>query len=324
MMEIKREKFRNFREIVNFPIDVFVCCASFEDRSKAISERIGKSQIRTALVCKNQDFSHVVDDNFDALIDHFGLKAQPVVLDTTAPIMTADNLRHSIEKEVDGGASKFLIDITTFTHEEILVLLKIIPLVVPNGGDVVFCYNPAQSYPGASKDEKGWLSKGIGGIRSVLGYSGLYQPERKSHLIVLVGMESERAEKLIDAYEPSIVSLGKGLQESSISDTLHDVNNFYFKKLKSKYQHLDKFEFSCTNPLDAKDAILNQVRLFPDHNVVVAPMNNKISTAGAALAAMEMQQLQLCYAHANEYNVERYSTPSDEYIAFRLPDLWGV
>ncbi len=323
-MDVNREKIQDLQEGVNLPVDVFVCSASFEDRCRTIPGRIEKSQTKTALVCRNQDLIHVVGDNYTAIMDHFGGNGQAVELNTADPLIGADSLMSSIEKEVNSGANKFLIDITTFTHEAMLILLKIISLVVPKEADVVFCYNPALSYPGASQDEKGWLSKGIGEIRSVLGYSGLYQPERKSHLIVLVGMEGERAEKLIDAYEPNIVSLGKGLQESSISDTLHDVNNFYFKKLKSKYQNLNKFEFSCTNPLDAKDAILSQAELFPDHNVVVAPMNNKISTAGAALASMEMPQLQLCYAHANEYNVDKYSIPSEEYIAFRLPNLWGI
>jgi hypothetical protein len=47
-------------------------------------------------------------------------------------------------------------------------------------------------------------------------------------------------------------------------------------------------------------------------------MNTKISTVGAALAAIKQESIQLCYAQANIYNVERYSAVSDEVFIFEL------
>jgi hypothetical protein len=46
-------------------------------------------------------------------------------------------------------------------------------------------------------------------------------------------------------------------------------------------------------------------------------MNTKLSTSGAALAALEADEIQLCYASARHYNIEGYSRPSQECIIFQ-------
>lgn len=53
-------------------------------------------------------------------------------------------------------------------------------------------------------------------------------------------------------------------------------------------------------------------------NLVVAPMNSKISTLGAALAARVNPDIQLCYAPAVTYNFENYSKPCDCAISFTI------
>jgi hypothetical protein len=40
-------------------------------------------------------------------------------------------------------------------------------------------------------------------------------------------------------------------------------------------------------------------------------MNTKISTIGSALAALEEEAIQLCYAQPLQYNYKSYSTPGN-------------
>ena len=54
------------------------------------------------------------------------------------------------------------------------------------------------------------------------------------------------------------------------------------------------------------------------HNALIAPMNTKISTVGAALLAMEDDTIQLCYATAHQYNEKGYSTPGQECYYFNV------
>ena len=72
-----------------------------------------------------------------------------------------------------------------------------------------------------------------------------------------------------------------------------------------------RFEFSTADPVTARDDILRQCKKFAPYNVLVAPMNTKLSTIGAGLAAVWHPQIQLTYALPITYNLKGYSVPSD-------------
>ncbi len=52
------------------------------------------------------------------------------------------------------------------------------------------------------------------------------------------------------------------------------------------------------------DALKHECERFKDYNIVIAPMNKKISTIGAALLPLENTDIQLCYVPARYYNTE--------------------
>ena len=79
-----------------------------------------------------------------------------------------------------------------------------------------------------------------------------------------------------------------------------------------------EFEFSCIDPLLAKKQLLEHVSQYTEFNVVVCPLNTKLSTVGAALAAIENQKIQLCYSQPLEYNVDGYATPGEDATIIRL------
>jgi hypothetical protein len=310
----------NLREQVH-PADVFVCCASFESRSQSVPAQLERVAFTRVLICANENFPHVIKQGAKQLQHRFGSVARLVSLNTNDPLRTADSLREAIDDALKANLNRFLVDITTFTHESLLILLRIFQLRAITS--IEFLYAAAKAYSVGDADEQKWLTKGIGEVRSVLGYPGRALPSQKLHFIIMAGFEAERAERLLQEYEPSQISLGLGDPEYSISPDHYKANKLFHQKLLEKYANVLQFTFSCSDPEATRDALRTQALRLPKHNILVAPLNTKISTLGAALLALEDDAIQLCYATAHQYNEARYSTPDDYcyYFATALPAL---
>jgi hypothetical protein len=315
-------KLRDLAE-VNQHFDVLICSASYEERCKSIADAVADQNIGTRLVCFNQKSSSAVTSNAKYLTERLGANTQEVLLDKTSPLISADNLQRALSRaEGDDSDHSYLIDITTFTHEALLILLRLLQSRVKRN-QVVLAYAVADEYSVGLPPSQKWLSKGITDIRSVLGYPGDSRPSRKSHLIILVGYESDRAERLIDEFQPHVISLGFGKEGTATAQQHEQVNRLAFAQLAEKVSKYNEFEFSCVDISAVESAIIFQASLFPDCNVIVAPMNTKLSTAGVAGAAFRNDQIQLCYASASQYNIEGYSRPGDECILATLPpEYW--
>lgn len=314
---------------LELPLDVFICSASFEDRCKSAAEKIDPSRVTRVLVCEYQDFESVATEAANAawLRSRFANKVRRVILSTNKPLLTADNLSNALDDLPKAQCLNMMIDISTFTHEALLILLK---LLRQSGlsAKIKFVYTGAREYSIGLQGNEKWLSKGIDDVRSVLGYPGELAPSKKLHLIILAGFESERAEKLIEAYEPAVVSLGLGEREASISEDHHDLNSVFHQRvvdfctsISARSAGIRNFEFSCIDPIEAKVAIERQIAEYPGYNVIIAPLNTKISTVGAALAALERPSIQLCYSHPLQYNISGYSSPDENCRLFDLPDF---
>jgi hypothetical protein len=116
--------------------------------------------------------------------------------------------------------------------------------------------------------------------------------------------------------EPSSLTLGIGSEPTNQSHT--STNQHKFDRLKTLFPDAEKFNFSARNPYKARDDILSVIDQFPNQNIIIAPMNTKISTLGAALAVSQRQHIQICYAPARVYNVENYSLAADHCYLFQL------
>ena len=168
-----------------------------------------------------------------------------------------------------------------------------------------------------------WLSEGIAEIRSVLGFSGDLAIRGGLKLVVLAGFEWDRARRLIDAYDPSMLAIGLGRRADAIEEIHYEKNEYFVEKLMHHYPDAIQFEFSCNDAVATAEIIAKQCRdmsLTP----VVAPLNTKISTVGAALAAITDPRIQLCYAQAAVYNCASYSIPSEYFRVFSISLLAGV
>ncbi len=291
--------------------DVFICCASYESRSTSVATSLPSDLFRKVLICANKEFKQEIHENEERLLAHFGVKAEQVVLSHDDPFMGLDTIRTALVAANLGGSANVVVDMTTFTHEGLLILIRVLTVALRPGQKLLFVYTPASEYAVGLPSDQKWLSRGLKEIRSVLGFPGAMLPGRPLHLIVLVGFEVERARLLIDSLEPDAISLGVGCDSTDGANRHLPKNIESLNQISIHYPAFHHFSFSSINPYEAEASLVAQVALLPEMNAVVAPMNTKMSTVGAALLALKNRRVQLCYAPALTYNTPAYSSPAD-------------
>lgn len=299
-------------------IDLFICAASFESRTLSIVSALDPQIVNKVLVFIDPDLSGDFGaDAVKSISVRFGDKVETVNFNLSNPLDVADRIVRAISSATKAGG-EVVIDITTFTQEALLIMLRVLQISAHSVKGITGVYTGAAEYAVGLDAEDKWLTKGVLEIRSVLGFAGESKPTQKQHLIVLAGYEVERAEKTIDAYEPALLSIGLGDPNESISGKLFDVNKWFHGKLTERYREVKQFLFSCEDSIHTKEAILRHVQAYPGYNVQIAPMNTKISTVGVALAAMEDTAIQVCYAVPAEYNRDGYTSPGDTAYVFKI------
>ena len=302
-------------------IDLFICSSSFEERCFAVANQLSLQSmpVKKALICFNSNEYDEIIKNSVKLCKLFGKKATALELNSDAPLQNGVKLNDTLEALL--GKKKMpniLLDTTTFTHETLLVIVRLLYFKKELFKNLYIVYVGAEDYSINVDDINGkWLSMGISEIRSVLGYPGTLSPARGFHLIILFGFEIERTKKLIDDYQFDKVSIGFG-DSQPITENHRKLNYLRHKDLLEQYPYAEAFDVSLTDPLLAKNQILKQVQKYNSFNSVLAPMNNKLSTVGSALAAIEDSKIQLIYAKPISYNTSGYSIAKDECYLYSI------
>ena len=297
-------------------ISLLICSASFEERASSVIKSIKRTNIKKRLLIFNEDEKH----NFEDCVNFYKKKKFELMnVKFKNPVDIIEKYNEYFSSIFIKNLDNILLDITTFTHEGLLITLKYLKLYKQYFNNLYIVYVCAKEYSTNEKDiTKKWLSKGIKRINSVLGYPGNINPSRKNHLVILFGFEEERTFKLIQELDFDTISLGFGSPDDSIHYEHAKINQEKHETLFRIIPNADKFCFSLRDPLIAKKHIIEHIAKYPNYNTVIAPMNNKLSTVGAALVAFEHPEIQLCYAKPNEYNIEGYSSPSDECYLIKL------
>lgn len=269
-----------------------------------------------ALVCRYQDNMQQSEVNYNKLLDTLNGKATSVPLKRESPLSIYDTLYDVI---LERRPKSILLDISTFTRETILITLMLFKQDAFRGINVTLSYVPADIYSACKEVSVNeiWLSKGVSEIRTVLGYSGSYTSLKKTLLIVLVGFEKERAEILINSFEADKLYLGCVPPQESHSEELSAINKENFDRLVNIVGECNTFEFSCRYLQQTYEVLKEIIEDNKEnYNIIISPMNNKLSTLAVANVAFEYPEVQVCYASTNQYNTEAYSLPADIVILF--------
>lgn len=304
-------------ELTRNNIDYFISSASFEDRCLGLASLLADFNFEKVLIFGTIDFDKKIEENRSIIVSLFKNSAEvlPVDLTINNPVLSFVSMIKACEKLFEGAAKTLLFDITTFTHESLLMLFRLLLVRKRPEDKILISYVGAKNYSCnvPNNDEK-WLTKGVKELRSIIGYPGYSDPSKKNHLIILFGFEKERTMKLIEEFDFEMVSLAFGSKGDSIGLNNQEINENRHNEILKLYSNAKKFDVSLTDPHLVKRTILDYVSQYNDYNIVIAPMNNKISTIGVGLAAIENKDIQLFYMQANIYNIEAYSEIGDEYF----------
>lgn len=298
--------------------DYFVCSASFEARCLTTASALrGYSANFKSLIFYSSDSPRVTENRKELKAILGG--GNEVALSIDSPATSAACIADALNELIADKPGVLLLDATTFTHEQTLIVIRYLAQLhrsKPAVLKLAVAYNGAAKYGiDATNEESLWLSRGVREIRPVIGFSGRFRTGLTTQLILLVGYENERARALIEHVEPGILAMCRGRKDGSVSEELADTNAFFEKKLSKFVEEISytfsdviRSEMTVIDPVAASSEIL-KIAKTDACNVIVCPMNTKISTLGAALAALSDSRIQLMYAEPIEYNEIGYSVP---------------
>lgn len=292
-------------------IDCMLVCASYEDRCLSVSENFESSRVSSLCLLyfgKYQSSSRVHMEKYK---EKFNVRFYE--MDISRPTTTADALIDyftTILEAVDHP--NVVVDISTFTRESLLITMRYLQVNKEKLGGVYIFYRVAEA--------SSQLSEEVVQIRSVLGYMGDFISDRPLHLILLSGFEYERAKEIIDNLEPDFISIGYGDKGRSLSSTSYERNKELTDKLLGYYppELVKVFCHSLKDPNEVRRELKEIIDSRSDCNVVLAPLNNKLSTVGAGLAAIDNPSVQICYAEVGGYNEAAYSNCKDDCFIYKL------
>lgn len=301
-------------------IDHLIVSASYEERAYSIWQSI-RGMIRgKKFVFHNENHAVYLKQNLQRFCESDPM-IRPVALNSDEPHTTFESILQVIEDIRDGGKCRLAVDLTGLTRESLAILLYIAKNRLAAGSKVFAFYHRASSYGRTA--QKGWLSQGVREVRSILGYAGKMGLSADTHLMMIAGFETERAQEIIDTIEPSRLSLGTlggtNLPAEVNNPHNHPLNDF-IARVRMSYANtiFDEFQFSTSDPVFTRDQILAKAK-GSNSNLVLSCLNSKPAMVGACLAAMANPVIQLVYAQPLYYNTTSYSEASGNILYFEVP-----
>ena len=300
------------KAVVQDNYHIFICSSSFEDRCLSLPKRINKYCFEKVVVIENKNGSDRIKKKTEELKSMFH-DADIWSIDFGNPIVLLDRITNEIAIGLGRKRLRVLVDVSTFSHEILIMVLD--SLYKKKNIEKIDCiYLNAEDYcPNVNVKQK-WLSKGSQEIHTVFGFPGNLSPSKKDRIIMIVGYEYERAIEIIRSYEPNYITLVYGEPSDSTTIKNKEANQFYTELIREMMfdfpeTSIETKSISCNDPDTASVQLGEIISTHPDDNCIIVPMNNKLSTIGVLKAAMNNENIQICYAPALIYNEANYSIP---------------
>ena len=135
-------------------LDAFVCSSSFEDRCLTVPKMLPSDWATRLpiLIATNADYIPEAQENERNLLAMYTNPTR-CALNPSDPVETTDALMHGLKGLCEGaGNSRRLgIDVTTFTRESLLILLRCLVEFRYSIGSLIGFYNRAASYEGTKR-----------------------------------------------------------------------------------------------------------------------------------------------------------------------------
>ena len=320
MITMRKVNLSRLNSTLEKEYDLFICSSSFEERCLSVAEKIKRKSIKKFIILENANGSETIHLNTKKLEKIFPQNQKTIKINFMDPIGIADSLSDVISKGFCGRKISVLLDVTAFTHEVLMICLKILKLK-RNVASVTCVYTNAADYCPGMEWEKKWLSRGSGELHTVLGYSGLLFPSQKDRLIVIVGYEHRRAIDVISLYEPNELTIVYGSPDNVTTEKNREANQCYAEFVEAmsfQYDNIERVNIPCDNPDKTCDILSQLYESHQDENLIIIPMNNKLSTIGVVKSLLDNEDVQACYSPAIIYNENNYSIPGNNCYIYKF------
>ena len=304
----------------------FICTTSFEERCLSIAKNLSvdamnNSYIMCGTTKEAEDLRIKHLEDLRRILDN---KSKEISFSMRNSVSIVEAVVKIVRDLVNNREKNILVDISTFTHEMLLILMKAFYEKKGCFDSIFFVYNGARQYSVGDSPDAIWLSKGCKDIRNVYGYPGSPRITQKNHLIVLSGFEIERATKMIEEISPDYLTLGNGCEPTE--DEHNEAMNYFKGKLEEWRKtfsavQTDSFDFSCRDVYKTANCIREIIKKSGDRNYILVPLNTKLSTISVGLVALTNPSIQVHYSIPALYNYYAYSEPSNN---FSMVDMLGL
>lgn len=293
-----------------------VSCLSFEERSLVVPKLLAGIRLQRWLCIVNEDIETDITEAREraaALAAAAGISIEFLNASKRDPVVLADSMAHAAT--IVANDLTWIADITTMTHEMLFVIVAAADEIVEPWKNFELVYNVAAQYSGNDETHSKWISRGIREVRSVIGYPGSWSPGEPTTLLALPGFDTERMRRLVEDVEPDRLVVGIACPSGNRHPWSAEKNRLIAQRLLSTRDG-HTFDYPALDPLAAIDAVVAQGRDLSG-NVLLAPLNSKISSVAIAALARRRSDWQVCYAPALVYNPD-YATPSDTFVTCSL------
>lgn len=303
---IIKEVSNKIRTIENNRDDIFIVCASFEERTTAAVDRLDENfRVENSFVFKydEKNRTNLREINFEKLLKilkRCSESISPIICNHHSPLDGINKLQELCKiKGLVLKNKNITVDITTFTKQYLLVLLKFIGS--QNLKSVRLIYTEPEDY--ATKWKRP-LSHGLIDIVSVPTYGGHLYIEKESLLVLLLGYEGDRSYAIWEKLAPhkTVILIGKPSFKDSWEGRVEELNKKLISKLpKDSIKYIPTLDpFTVGKSLDE---FIDQFK--QKFNIAISPLGPKPQVIGCYLSVRKYPDVQVIYA-IPKFHDEKY------------------
>jgi hypothetical protein len=276
-------------------VEVVVAVAGWEERFlKGLEHDIAAHQPETVILLIFEEYVELTRKNRDALTDQLtnkGITIEEATL-RREPKEVWNTLRLTFSDARIAGKN-ILLDVSTMPREVIWWSLKFLQAIECN---VDFVYHRPGSY---SPD---WLTRDTGEPRLVYQCSGISRLGQPTGLLLLSGFDLDRARRMIQYFEPSLILLGiqTGHQFDNQVKNIDPSKSLGARTSLAKTFDVDAFgpDWGFQSTLDAVHPHLKS------HNIIAASLGPKVSALSLFRLHSNYPEIALSYAPSRQFNPE--------------------
>jgi hypothetical protein len=315
-------KIDDIRPISSKSDDLFITCASFEERCLGSAQRLVDYCSRSIVVYKFTEPNSKRELLFKQMLVHLESKKANNLLQinvshskTSKGVLELHHLCQ--ENDLCEGNLNLTIDITTFTKSLLLELLFYVKTFL-NVDSLRFVYTLPKEY---AHPEEGELSFGIKSCNILPSFWGGWSPIKDDLLAIILGYEEMRAWSLINHFDANVNWLF----------TTNPGSKPEWSKTSEKYNERLLKEVHCKDSIPALDVLKTNETLEKyitkevndKYNVFISPMGPKPQTVGLFyfIITHPKMPLNIVTTTAIEHNIPYYSWGIGDTYEFYLPTL---